>query len=64
MTPSELREKTKVELQKLKQSLKDDAFKLKIKRATGQLEKTHQVKGLRRDLARLLTIEREGGGRK
>ncbi|MDO8519008.1 MAG: 50S ribosomal protein L29 [Deltaproteobacteria bacterium] len=58
MTPSELKEKTKAELKKLNLELKEELFRLKIKKATGQLEKTHRLGELRRDLARIYTIER------
>lgn len=57
MTPNELREKTKVELKKQTLDLKEELFRLKIKKAAGQLEKTHHLKELRRDLARIYTID-------
>lgn len=58
MTPKELREKTKAELKKLTGDLKEELFRLKIKKATGQLEKTHRLHELRKDLARIYTLER------
>ena len=38
---------------------KDDLFKLRFQHATGALENTARIKDVRRDLARLLTVERE-----
>lgn len=59
MTPSELREKTGAELKKLVYGLKEELFRLKIKKVTGQLEKTHRLREIRRDLARIETLGRE-----
>lgn len=50
--------------QELVQSLKDsreEAFNLRLKHATGELENTAQVSRSRRKVARLLTIARERG---
>lgn len=57
MKPSEIKEKTTTELNKLKASLKEELFHLRLKKATGQLEKVHRLNLVRRDLARILTIE-------
>ncbi|MBI4411221.1 MAG: 50S ribosomal protein L29 [Deltaproteobacteria bacterium] len=59
MKPSELREKTPTERAKLASQLKEELFLLRIKKATGQLEKVHRLREIRRDLARLITLERE-----
>ncbi|MBI2340907.1 MAG: 50S ribosomal protein L29 [Deltaproteobacteria bacterium] len=59
MTPGEIREKTETERKKLTSQLKEELFFLKIKKVTGQLEKAHRLREIRRDLARLFTIERE-----
>ena len=59
MKPSEIREKTPTERAKLASQLKEELFLLKIKKATGQLEKVHRLREIRRDLARLITLERE-----
>ena len=56
MTPDELREKSGEELKKLSADLKEELFRLKIRKATGQLEKTHRIKELKKDLARINTI--------
>lgn len=59
MKPSEIREKTATELTKLKASLREELFHLRLKKATGQLEKIHRVGLIRRDLARVMSVENE-----
>jgi large subunit ribosomal protein L29 len=39
-------------------SLKKEQFNLRFQAATGQLEKTHRVQEVRRDIARLKTVLR------
>lgn len=48
----------------LVEALKDakkEAFNLRLKHATGELENTSQLSRRRRDIARLLTVARERG---
>ncbi|MEC4804668.1 MAG: 50S ribosomal protein L29 [Jaaginema sp. PMC 1079.18] len=40
-------------------SAKKELFDLRFKRATGQLEKTHEFKHVKHKIAQLLTVERE-----
>jgi large subunit ribosomal protein L29 len=40
---------------------KKDAFNLRFRRATGELENTSRVGASKRDVARLLTVARERG---
>jgi large subunit ribosomal protein L29 len=40
---------------------KDEAFNLRFRHATGELENTARVGAARRDVARLLTVARERG---
>jgi len=50
--------------QDLVQALKEareDAFNLRFRHATGELENTAGLSGSRRDLARLMTVARERG---
>jgi large subunit ribosomal protein L29 len=47
-------------VQRLKEA-KLEAFNLRFRHATGELENTSGLSGSRRDLARLLTIARERG---
>lgn len=61
MTPKELKEKTDKELQQLKNDLMEELFQLKIKKSTGQLEKTHRLRLIKKDIARILTLEKQKG---
>ena len=56
MSASELREKTPDQLREQLESLKKEAFNLRFQAATGQLENTAQMRGVRRDVARVKTI--------
>ncbi|HEV7770068.1 MAG TPA: 50S ribosomal protein L29 [Solirubrobacterales bacterium] len=40
---------------------KQEAFNLRFRHATGELENTARLRGAKRDIARLLTIARERG---
>lgn len=40
-------------------SAKKELFDLRFKRATGQLEKTHEFRHIKHKIAQLLTVERE-----
>jgi large subunit ribosomal protein L29 len=59
MKPSEVRELSVNELQAKADDLRGEAFNIRIKRSTGQLENTARLKQLRRDIARVETIMRE-----
>jgi len=59
MKPGEMRDLTLDELHAKAQDLRGEAFNVRIKRSTGQLENTARLKQLRRDIARVETIIRE-----
>ncbi|RZO68796.1 MAG: 50S ribosomal protein L29 [Parvularculaceae bacterium] len=59
MKASETREMTEDQLKDKLTQLKKEQFNLRFQRATGQLEKTAQVREVRRDIARVKTILRE-----
>lgn len=59
MTPSEIREKNLKELAVLEKDLREELFKLRMQNATGQLEKSHRVVEVKRDIARVLTVARQ-----
>ena len=59
MKPVEMRELSLNELQTKAEDLRSEAFNVRIKRSTGQLENTARLKQLRRDIARVETIIRE-----
>jgi large subunit ribosomal protein L29 len=62
MKPAEIRDLSLNELQTKAQDLRSEAFNIRIKRSTGQLENTARLKQLRRDIARVETIMREKRG--
>lgn len=55
MKPSEIREKPKAELDKLTTQLKEEVFRLKFRKGTGQLKQTAGIRKTKRDLARVCT---------
>jgi large subunit ribosomal protein L29 len=59
MKANEFRDMTRSELQDKVQSMKADLFSQRFKIVTGQLENTNQIRQLRRDIARALTVLRE-----
>ena len=59
MKPAEMRDLSLNEMQAKAQDLRSEAFNIRIKRSTGQLENTARLKQLRRDIARVETIMRE-----
>jgi len=59
MKPGEMRDLTLDELHAKAHDLRGEAFNVRIKRSTGQLENTARLKQLRRDIARVETIIRE-----
>lgn len=57
MKASDLRDMTVDQLQDELMKLKKEQFNLRFQSATGQLENTAQVRHVRRDIARIKTIE-------
>ena len=47
------------ELAAEEKSLREEIWKLRLQRTTGQLSDPHKVKKTRKDLARVLTVRRE-----
>ncbi len=62
MGVAELRQKQIPELKQMLQDLLRKQFKLRILKASGELKRNHQVKQMRRDIARVMTLltEKEG----
>ena len=56
---SALREKTVEELRKDQEDLQTQLFKLRFQQSTGQAENPHRIRGVRRDLARVMTVLNE-----
>ena len=55
-TINELREKSAEELQAHLVELHKEQFSLRMQKATGQLEKTHDARRVRREIARVNTL--------
>lgn len=56
MKATELRQKTKAELETMLLELSRERFNLRMQKAVGQLTKPDQVKKVRRDIARIQTV--------
>jgi len=62
MKANELRQKSTDELKALLVELLREGFNLKMQKATKQLTKNHQIKNVRRDVARIHTVLTEMAG--
>ena len=56
MKAADLRGKTPDQLRDQLASLKKEAFNLRFRQATGQLENTARMRAVRRDVARIRTV--------
>lgn len=59
MEAEELRGKTPDELSDLVLRLKKEQFNLRFQQATGQLENVARMRQIRREIARIKTVQRE-----
>ncbi|MBQ1926127.1 MAG: 50S ribosomal protein L29 [Proteobacteria bacterium] len=59
MKAAELSEKSQAELKEMLDSSRKEYFRLKMRQATGQLDKVSDMVKLRKDIARLNTVIRE-----
>lgn len=57
MKANELKDKSLDELQDTLLGLKKEQFNLRFQKATGQLEKPSRVREVRRDIARVQTVQ-------
>ncbi|MBK6509727.1 MAG: 50S ribosomal protein L29 [Haliea sp.] len=62
MKASELRAKSSDELTKELLTLREEQFKLRMQRVTGQLGQTHLLQQNQRDIARVKTVLTEKAG--
>ena len=58
-TAAELRDLSVEDLRSRERQLDEELFRLKIQKATAQLDQTSKVRTTRRDLARVKTVLRE-----
>ncbi len=56
MKMSEIKELSSVELDKKLRDLGDELLQLRVRKQTGQVERPHLLKSIRRDRARILTV--------
>lgn len=59
MKAKELREKTLPELQKALRDSREELLNLRLRKQTGQVEHSHQIRELRRAVARINTLLKE-----
>lgn len=59
MKAAEIREMSHDERSKRIRDLRDEAFRLRFQKKIGQLENPSHISRIRREIARILTIERE-----
>ena len=62
MKASELRDKSAEDLNKELLSLREEGFKLRMQKATGQLGQSHLLKQNQRDIARVKTVLTQKAG--
>lgn len=62
MKTSEIRKMSKDEIAKKITDIKTELFELRMKQATGNLDKPHMINALRKDVARLKTVLNELDG--
>lgn len=62
MKASELREKSAEDLNRQLLSLREEQFKLRMQKSTGQLGQSHLLQQNQRDIARVKTVLNEKAG--
>ena len=62
MKASDVREKSAEDLEKQLLSLREEQFKLRMQKSTGQLGQTHLLQQNQRDIARVKTVLSEKAG--
>lgn len=64
MKASELKQKSAEELQTILLDLRKEQFNLRMQQGTGQLSRPHQMKQVKKDIARVHTVinEAKAGG--
>ena len=62
MKTTDIRKMSTEEINNKIKELKDELFDLRMKQATGNLDKPHKINALRKDVARLKTILTEKDG--
>jgi len=61
MKAKDLRQMTREELEEKLDDDREELYRLRAQKAVSQLDKPHRVKQIRRDVARVITILKDGG---
>lgn len=56
MTPKQIRELSPAELENKLRSAREQLLGLRLRKQTGQVEKTHELRDLRKTIARMETV--------
>ncbi len=56
MTAKEIRDLSVTEIENKLREAREQLLQLRLRKNTGQVEKTHEIRGLRKDIARLETV--------
>lgn len=59
LKPAKLKDMGPEELEREERELREAIWKMQLQRSTGQVQDPYKLRGIRRDLARVLTIRRE-----
>jgi large subunit ribosomal protein L29 len=59
MKTKDIHELSEIEVEKKLRDTRDEHVKMRMSKQTGQVEETHKLKNLRRDIARLESILKE-----
>jgi large subunit ribosomal protein L29 len=59
MTSKEIRELSAAEITTKVREIRESLLQARMRKMTGQVEKTHELRTLRKDVARLETIKRQ-----
>lgn len=59
MTSKEIRDLSLPEISTKLREVREQLLQLRLRKQTGQVEKTHELRTLRKDIARLETIQNE-----
>lgn len=59
MTSKEIRDLAPAEITTKLRETREQLLQLRLRKHTGQVEKTHEIRTLRKDIARLETIQNE-----
>ena len=62
MRASEFRSMAEDEIREKERELKEELFRLRLRKGTGQLEDPMRVRKVRRDIARIKTVRHEQSG--